>query len=125
MAKSSTNKILIAAAIAAGGYMLLSKKSSAASNGYPLQYGVVHPDIIGLQSALGVAQDGVIGPQTLAKLSGRKGRTITAAEIPTLYPTQAALFAEIKALRAGNGLLMATIKNHNETTEMAGIPTLQ
>lgn len=41
---------------------------AASSYSYPIVYGKYHPDVKKLQAILGVTQDGIIGPQTLAAL---------------------------------------------------------
>lgn len=73
--KDNTGKILGLIALVGGGYFIYKKfieKPAANTTGltsyYPIVYQKFAPDVKEIQSALGVTQDGIIGPQTLAAL---------------------------------------------------------
>lgn len=130
MTNDSTNKILLIGGLAAIAYYFINDKKlppspiplqteqlldgpddvpppvTPAGDGYPLQYGVYHPDIKLLQAKLGVTADGIIGPQTLhAFFVWRNGDQAdideyTAEDVPEQFPDRKSLMAYVNS----NGL---------------------
>lgn len=76
--------------------VVLPKVVNANSNFYPIKYNKYHPDVKYLQKALGVKQDGIVGPATLAawkKYNPLRGVGLT-------IPNLAALMGEIGFIMA-------------------------
>ena len=106
--------------MAVAAYLLLTKPAAAipvpeeattadSNAGYPLRYMTFHPDIKLLQAALGITQDGKIGPQTLhAFTQWRNGYQgiddYTSDDVADQFPNRKALLSYVADISKERGV---------------------